>query len=238
MGALAIVQARMSSTRLPGKTLADVEGEPLLGLLLARLGRAATPDRIVVATSDREDDDAIAAFVAEAAPGVGVARGPLDDVLARFALALGDHPGPVVRITADCPLIDPAVVDALVTAFAAAGPGARYGSNIDPRTFPDGLDAEVFTRAALLDAAAHATGAQAREHVTPFLRAQGVDVAIESGLDLGAERWTVDTAADLAFVRAVVARLGERRHAAPLAEVLEAVRRPPALAAAVTPSPT
>jgi spore coat polysaccharide biosynthesis protein SpsF len=238
MGALAIVQARMSSTRLPGKTLADVGGEPLLGLLLNRLRRARTLERIVVATSDHADDDAIAAFVATAVPEVGVARGPLGDVLQRFVIALGDHPGPVVRITADCPLIDPYVVDELVNAFAAAGPGARYGSNIEHRTYPDGLDTEVFTRAALLDAAEHATAPAEREHVTPYLRARGADVAIESGLGLGAERWTVDTATDLEFVRAVVARLGERRHDAPLAEILEAVRRPPALAVAVTPSPT
>ena len=221
-----MVQARMSSTRLPGKALADVGGEPLLALLLARLRHARTLDAIVVATSDRPDDDAIAA--AATALDVSVVRGPLEDVLHRFALALGDHPGPVVRITADCPLTDPALVDLVVTRFAQT-PGARYGSNVEePRSYPDGLDVEVFTRAALLDADARATTAVEREHVTPLLRADPSGrVAVDSGRALGHLRWTVDTADDLAAVRTLVARLGDRRHVAPWEEIL-----------ALTPSPT
>ncbi|WP_445147917.1 cytidylyltransferase domain-containing protein [Baekduia sp. Peel2402] len=219
MGALAVVQARMSSTRLPGKVLADAGGEPLLALLLGRLRHARTLDAIVVATSDRPDDDAIAD--ATAALGVPVARGPLQDVLHRFALAVGDHPGPIVRITADCPLTDPALVDLVVTRFTQT-PGARYGSNIDPpRSYPDGLDVEVFTRAALLDADARATTSAEREHVTPFLRADPSGrVAVDSGRALGELHWTVDTAEDLAYVRTLVARLGDRRHVAPWEEIL------------------
>jgi spore coat polysaccharide biosynthesis protein SpsF len=228
MGALAVVQARMSSTRLPGKVLADVGSEPALALLLARLGRARTLDGIVVATSDRPDDDPVAD--AAAALGAAVGRGPLMDVVHRFVLAVGEHPGPFVRITADCPLVDPGLVDAVVAALDAT-PGARYASNVEPpRSYPDGLDVEAFTRAALLDADARAATPADREHVTPPMRADpgpGGRVAVSSGRDLGALRWTVDTAEDLAFVRALVARLGDRRYAASWEEIL-----------ALTPSPT
>src|SRR4051812_21226714 len=104
----------MSSTRLPGKVLSDVCGEPLLALLLNRLGRASLVDRIVVATSDEPSDDPIAEAAA-----VPVHRGSLQDVLARFVGAIGSWDGPVVRITADCPFTDPSVVDAVIERFEA-----------------------------------------------------------------------------------------------------------------------
>lgn len=216
---LAVVQARMSSRRLPGKVLADVEGEPLLALLLARLRRAQTLDRIVVATSDDASDDAIA----QAAPDVF--RGPLDDVLARFAGAAAGHDGIVVRITADCPLIDPALVDGVVTLLGAAN--VDYASNIEPRTFPDGLDVEAFTTAALKTADQEATASGDREHVTTFIRGRPdrfPAVHLTGDEPLGELRWTVDTADDLAFVRAVVKALGDRRHTAGLQEILTAAR--------------
>src|SRR3954454_15794142 len=107
--ALAIVQARMSSTRLPGKSVADVGGEPMLVLLLRRLKRAQEVERIIVATSTERADDRVEEVAAEVV--TDVYRGPLDDVLTRFVGAAAGHPGPLVRITADCPLIDPLVVD-------------------------------------------------------------------------------------------------------------------------------
>jgi spore coat polysaccharide biosynthesis protein SpsF len=232
MSALALVQARMSSSRLPGKVLADVDGEPMIGLLLRRLRGARTLDGIVVATSVEPSDDPLAEAVE--ALGFEVRRGPLDDVVARFLLAAGDHPGPYVRVTGDCPLIDPGVVDALVERFATAGPAVRYGSNVDPeRTYPDGLDAEVFSRDALLAVDALAADAAGREHVTTVLRADPVrfpQVSLTDPRRLGDLRWTVDTAEDLAFVRAVVARLGDRRHVAGLSEILAVVNQAPSLA--------
>ena len=124
--------------------------------------------------------------------------------------AAAGHDGPIVRITGDCPFIDPAIVDALITLFEAAH-GAAYGSNIQPRSYPDGLDAEVFSPAALARADAVATDATEREHVTTVMRADPERfpaVALVGDAPLARLRWTVDTDDDLAFVRAVVERLG------------------------------
>jgi spore coat polysaccharide biosynthesis protein SpsF (cytidylyltransferase family) len=227
--ALAVVQARMTSVRLPGKVLADVGGEPMLALLLRRLGRASRVGRIVVATSDDPSDDPVAEVAA--ATGVEVHRGPLNDVLARLVGAAGGHVGPVVRITADCPLTDPQVVDAMLECFAAT-PGALFGSNVEERTYPDGLDVEVMDADALRLTDRLATDVSDREHVTPALRRRPelFPVASLTGPDaLGHLRWTVDTQADLDFVRAVVRRLGPHRYAATMHEILEAILRPPSI---------
>jgi spore coat polysaccharide biosynthesis protein SpsF len=219
-GALAIVQARMSSTRLPGKVLADIGGEPALELMLKRLGRARSLDRIVVATSTDASDDAL-----EAASPAPVYRGPLEDVLARYAGAIGDWDGVVVRVTADCPLIDPSIVDRVV---GLMGPGVAYASNVEPRTFPDGLDVEAFTADALRSLAASASDPAEREHVTLGLRSRPdryPPASLVNDVDLGELRWTVDTPEDLEFVRAVVERLGEWRYGAGMDEVLAVVRR-------------
>jgi spore coat polysaccharide biosynthesis protein SpsF len=232
MSALAIVQARMSSTRLPGKVLADVEGEPMLGLLLRRLAGARRVDEIRVATSGRPDDDPIAARAR--ALGHAVHRGSLEDVLARFAGAAAGHDGPIVRITADCPLVDPGIVDAVIELFERT-PGCAYASNVAPRTYPDGLDVEVISSAALHAANAEATDAAEREHVTAGVRARpqrwpaaALTCAPE---DLGELRWTVDTADDLAFVRGVAARLGDGRYEAGMQAILRLVRGDAELAA-------
>ncbi len=225
-----IVQARMSSTRLPGKTLADVEGEPMLALLLRRLQHARMIDDIVVATST----DAVDEPIAKLALGVGVrvSRGPRDDVLTRFLIAIGEREGPVVRITGDCPLIDPGLVDAAVERFMSV-PGCVYASNVEPRTYPDGLDVEVVDAEVLRVIAREPLDAHDREHVTSAVRAQPErfrQVALCSEEDLGDLRWTVDEPEDLEFVRAVARRLGDRREQAGLAEILAAVRREPSLA--------
>jgi spore coat polysaccharide biosynthesis protein SpsF (cytidylyltransferase family) len=230
-GALAIVQARMSSTRLPGKTLADVDGEPMLALLLRRLRKARQVGEILVTTSTDALDDPIARL----APTVGVAvsRGPRQDVLNRFLIAIADRDGPVVRITGDCPLIDPGIVDDTVERFLSI-PDCAYASNVEPRTVPDGLDVEVFDAAALLAVAREQPDAYDREHVTSAIRAQPErfrQTAIVAVRDLGELRWTVDEPEDLEFIRALVRRLADRRHEAGLAEILSAVRDEPSLAA-------
>jgi spore coat polysaccharide biosynthesis protein SpsF len=227
---IAIVQARASSTRLPGKVLADVGGEPMLALLLRRLRHAGSLERIVVATSTGTDDRPVAELGRSL--GLEVFRGPLADTLARYVGALGERPGPAVRITGDCPLTDPAVVDAAVELFSAT-PGCAYVSNVDPPTYPDGLDVEVIARDALLAIHAEPLDAAAREHVTPAVRGDPRRFparTLRAEEDLSELRWSVDTADDLAFVRAVVERLGERRYAADRHEVLAAVRSEPSLA--------
>jgi spore coat polysaccharide biosynthesis protein SpsF (cytidylyltransferase family) len=206
MKTLVVVQARMGSTRLPGKVLADLAGRPLLGFLLDRL--AGLPWERVVATSDLGRDDPVAAAAAEV--DVPVVRGPEQDVLARFALALDTHaPDVVVRLTADCPLTDPELVRRAIELQNATG--ADYVSNTVVRTFPDGLDVEVVRASALAQAAAEATDPFDREHVTPFVYRHPDRFSHEvlrNDVDLSAERWTVDTAEDLEFVRSVVDQLG------------------------------
>jgi spore coat polysaccharide biosynthesis protein SpsF (cytidylyltransferase family) len=231
VSALAVIQARMGSTRLPGKVLADVEGEPLIGLLLARLARATRVDRVVVAISEQAADDVLE----DALAGLGarVVRGPEQDVLTRFLAAAEGHDGPVVRLTADCPLTDPLVVDAVIERFAQTD-GCAYASNVDPRTYPDGLDVEVVSAEALRTAAREAQDPLDREHVTSFVRrdpGRFPQAALVHDPDLGDLRWTVDRPDDLEFVRETVRRLGERRHTASLDEILRVAderREPPA----------
>jgi spore coat polysaccharide biosynthesis protein SpsF len=200
---LCVVQARTGSTRLPGKVLEDLDGRPMLRFMLDRLADLHV-DELVVATSSLERDDVVAE-IAHAA-GRPVVRGSEKDVLARFAGALAVHPADhVVRLTADCPLADPVVIEAVLSRHVDRG--AHYTSNVFPRTFPRGLDCEVMSAAALLVANAEATDASEREHVTPFLyrRPERFRLAnMRNDLTLGREGWTVDTAEDLEFVRRLV----------------------------------
>lgn len=208
MNTLCVVQARMGSTRLPGKVMAELAGRPVLALMLDRLA-GLEADRLVVATSTAEADSRIEALAAE--KGVAVVRGPEADVLARFVLALDAYPAThVVRLTADCPLMDPALVATAIDVHLREA--ADYTSNTLVRTFPDGLDIEVLTAAALREANAEAADAYEREHVTPFVSRRPDRyrfAGFESGKDLGAERWTLDTAADLERLREIVAKLDD-----------------------------
>jgi spore coat polysaccharide biosynthesis protein SpsF len=206
---LGILQARMSSTRLPGKVMAPVLGEPMIGRQVERLRRAKRLDALVVATSDQPDDDGLAAYCEGL--GLPVYRGSLPDVLDRFhhaALAFGPA-STVVRMTADCPLADWTLVDRVIETQAAGG--FDYANNTSPeRTFPHGLDVEAMRAGALAQAWREASDPYEREHVTPFLYRRperyrlGSVVSDRPASEL---RWTVDTAQDLAFVREVYAAL-------------------------------
>lgn len=206
---LAVLQARMSSTRLPGKVMADVEGAAMIVRQIERLQRSARLDRIVVATSDQADDQPLAEAVA--ALGIGVYRGPLDDVLGRFAGALKAF-GPaehVVRLTADCPLADPVLIDATLDLHLAQG--ADYSANTPAkRMYPKGLDIEVVRAPLLLQAARDADTPYEREHVTPhfYRNPDRFKLAfLTQAVDEEDVRWTVDRPDDLEFVRAVYAAL-------------------------------
>ena len=206
---LAILQARMSSTRLPGKVLAPVLGAPMIGRQLERLSRSARLDRIVVATSDDPSDDPLAAYVEGL--GFGVCRGSLADVLDRFhdAMAMTPEADTIVRLTADCPLADWTVIDATIERHQEGG--ADYTSNTPAvRTYPHGLDNEVVRRAALERAWREASDPYEREHVTPFIyrRPEAFRIAsLSRQPSLAHLRWTVDYPQDLDFVRDVYARL-------------------------------
>ena len=201
MTTLAIVQARMSSTRLPGKVLEPVAGAPMIVQQLARVARANLVDDIVVATSTDNADDPLVRTVEDA--GYRVHRGSLHDVLGRFLEVIdGDQSDVIVRITADCPLISPAVIDAVIRAFTDAD--VDYASNTLTPTYPDGLDVEVVSASALRRLAQHTLDADEHEHVTLgiYRRPEEFDLlAVTADTDHSDLRWTVDTPEDLAFVR-------------------------------------
>lgn len=197
---LGILQARASSTRLPGKVLRPVLGKPMLELQIERLLRAQRLDLLVLATSIDSSDDPIEALGARL--GIECSRGSLDDVLDRFQQAAQRHaPEYVVRLTGDCPLADPELIDRVVD-FCLAG-GFDYASNTLEPTFPDGLDAEVMRASALAAAACEARLPSQREHVTPFIYAHPQRFRLgsyRSTDDRSHMRWTVDDIDDLEFV--------------------------------------
>ena len=228
---LAIVQARTGSSRLPGKVLKPLEGEPMIMRQLQRLARAGNLDHIVVATSDSEEDDKLADLLR--ARGIDVNRGPLNDVLARYIWALHHHPSDVVvRVTADCPLISPKVIDQVVERFHSSD--ADYVSNTMDPTYPDGLDVEAVTAAALRYVHEQTSDKHESEHVTLGVYRRTDRFVIEnlrdpSGADHSDLRWTVDTADDFAFVEAVYRDLFSRDPEFDYPEVLALIEANPQL---------
>ncbi|MFH1919933.1 MAG: glycosyltransferase family protein [Planctomycetota bacterium] len=207
MNVVAIIQARMGSTRLPGKVLLDLAGRTMLARVVRRVGRAALIDEVIVATADAPSDDAIVEECRRLR--VTCFRGSEHDVLDRFhRAAIAHRADVVVRITADCPLIDPEVTDRVIRAFLDERPD--YASNILRRTYPRGLDTEVMTAAALVRASREAGEAYQRTHVTPYLYQHPKSfrlLSVAGVEDLSAHRWTVDSPRDLQFARAVYQRM-------------------------------
>lgn len=205
MKTVAIVQARMGSSRLPGKVMKTVAGQRLIDLLLYRLGQASMIDEIVLATTEMPVDDVLAAHVT--AQGIRVVRGSEDDVLQRYAKAIQiSGASTVIRITGDCPFVMPELVDQAVKAFRDQDGEIDYLSNVNPPTYPDGLDIEVFSADSLRRADREAVDAYDREHVTPFLRREdGIRRdTLCAERDLSALRLTVDEPEDIAVVEAVL----------------------------------
>jgi len=200
---LAVLQARMSSSRLPGKVLRPILGRPMLALQVERLRRARGLTGLVVATSTAPDDDAIEACCRDI--GADCYRGSLDDVLGRFigALTAAGTPQTFLRLTADCPLADWSLVDRCIEAHRRAGAALTYTS--ENWTFPKGLDVEVCETAALVEADAMTRDPYEREHVTPYIYRHPERFTLHSiTRDPPLRfRWTVDTPQDFAFVSAV-----------------------------------
>jgi spore coat polysaccharide biosynthesis protein SpsF len=202
-GVVAIIQARMGSTRLPGKVLKDLEGDTVLARVLARVRRSAVIGEFLVATSDRPGDDAVVAECQRL--GTKVFRGDENDVLDRYYRAAQFSKAEVVvRITADCPLIDPEVTDETVNKFLTQRPD--YASNALIRSYPRGLDTEVFSSQALERAWSESSAPYQRAHVTPYLYQNPERfklLAVQGEKDYSGLRWTLDTEQDLEFLRAV-----------------------------------
>jgi len=197
---LAILQARVSSTRLPGKVLKPIQGKPMLARQIERILRCRKIDKLVVATSQDPSDDAVEQLCAEL--GVACFRGSLNDVLDRFYQAARSiAPDYVVRLTGDCPLAEPELIDGVIE-FALVG-DYDYASNCLEFSFPDGLDVEVFRFTCLEQAHREARLPSAREHVTPFIwrRPERFRIgAYKSDIDLSYLRWTVDEREDFELV--------------------------------------
>jgi spore coat polysaccharide biosynthesis protein SpsF len=208
MRIVAIIQARMNSNRLPGKVLKDICGESMLSRVVHRVNSATSLDKVVVATSDTIVDDLVVNECDKL--GVSVFRGSEDDVLDRFFQAALLHKADVgVRVTADCPLIEPIIIDKVVQAFLSSD--VDYASNTLNRTYPRGLDVEVISLRALTIAWKNSFNPYHRAHVTPYIY-ENADLfkllSVTNSSDWSRYRWTVDTPEDLQFVRRVYEILG------------------------------
>lgn len=224
-----VLQARLSSTRLPGKVLKDLHGEPMILRQIERLSHSTMLDKLVVATSTDPSDDVLVSLLESA--GITVRRGPLDDVLERFAIVVQEfQPSTIVRLTADCPLADVIVIDHVIRRHLESG--ANYTSNVLEPTFPDGLDVECVTRDAFDDLLGGEVTAAEREHVTLGIYSQPQRFSLESvtqdprhnGL-----RWTVDVQDDLDFVRSIYGFLYDGNHSFGQKEILDLLDQRPEL---------
>lgn len=209
MSVIAVIQARLSSRRLPGKVLMPLGGRPVLAWVTRAAQAIDGVQRSIVVTSREPSDDAIAAWCA--AEGQECFRGALDDVLSRYvAVAERYRPEAIMRITADCPLLDPEICAQVLRLFTNSG--CDYAVNWIPRSWPVGLDCEVIRTTALLRAHPLVTTAYEREHVTPYIETHPEQFSRQNYLcplpGLGDERWVLDTAEDYARLSIIAERLG------------------------------
>lgn len=204
-----IVQARMTSTRLPGKVLKPVLGKPLLAYQIERLKRVEAADRIVIATTRNGADDPIVELCQVLA--VDYFRGSEQDVLSRYyGAAQAAQADVVVRVTSDCPLIDPAIIDQVIQVYVTQRDRYDYVSNALKRTYPRGMDSEVLPTWALEQAYQEATAPPEREHVTPFIYNRPERYAlghVTYPQDLSHHRWTVDTSEDFELIKCMLEAL-------------------------------
>lgn len=210
---LVILQARMSSTRLPGKVLASINGKPMIQWQIMRIEMARKVKEIVVATSTDQTDDPLVDFLQDS--GYLVQRGSLDNVLERYLEVIrnfGDYQN-ILRLTADCPLVMPEIVDEMITEFEESN--VDYLSNSLEPTFPDGLDVEIMKSTALEKLAKMRLSDVEKEHVTLGFQDKSRDFAIgnfSQDLNFSHYRWTVDYEQDLEFVRRIYAEFQGREH--------------------------
>lgn len=232
MQRIAIIQARMTSSRLPGKVLMDVGSRPMLAQQLRRLRRCQCIDGIIIATTANKADEPLVALARQET--VECHRGSENDVLTRFVgAAKQTQAGVVVRLTADCPLVDPEIIDRIIRELIDHSTECDYASNVLKRTYPRGLDAEAFFADTLLRMDRLALSPAAREHVTLVPRIDRPELFlcrsvedVQNNADL---RWTVDTAADLDFVRRLYKALDLENQHLSYASMVAYVRTHPEL---------
>ena len=225
MKIVAIIQARMGSSRLPNKILLPVMGKPLLGWMLERVARSAEVSSIVVATTTDPRDDAIEAFVRST--GHEVFRGSEQDVLDRYhQAALASNADVVVRLTSDCPLMDPEILDGMIRSFKAGNADFLSNSEPLPSTWPDGMDISIVGQQSLQRAANEARKPSEREHVTFFFWNNPKDFKcekIEHAPDFSKYRITLDYAQDYALLSRVIEHFGAKDPSAVLAVTMDEV---------------
>lgn len=232
MNKVIIVQARMTSTRLPGKILKEVLGKPLLEYQVERLRRVRNADKIVIATTTNRTDEPVVALGGRLA--IPVYRGPEDDVLARYhGAARAQEADLVIRVTSDCPLIDPGVIDRVIGFYRQQENAYDYVSNTLQRTYPTGMDTEVFPFTVLDEAYHEAVDKAEREHVTPFIYRRPGRYRIGQVIaqrDASRHRWTVDTPEDFELVRRIIEAIYPENPAFSLEDVLRLLDRNPSWA--------
>lgn len=204
-----IIQARVGSTRLPGKVLKPILGEPMLVWDVTRASRARLVDEIVIATTEHSEDNAIVDLCQS--QGWLFWRGSEEDVLDRYYQAASTFQADIiVRITSDCPLIDPTVIDHVIAAYHSVAPAVDYAATSLRRTYPRGIGAEVFDKNTLAKAWKEDTSSW-REHVTPYIynhRDTFRLLSVENQMDYSHYRWTVDTLEDFALIERVYKHFG------------------------------
>jgi len=228
---IAIIQARMGSTRLPGKVMKDLNGKTVLSHVIERAKQAKMVDDIVIATTIGQTDDCI---IAEALKcGAKVFRGSEEDVLCRYYLAAKENSANVVvRITSDCPLIDPKVIDETIDFFKKGNYGivTNAGNDLSERTYPRGLDVEVFTYEALQDAYNNAREKYQQEHVTPYIYEHAKRIFYyKNSVDYSYHRWTLDTEEDWKLIQKLYEQLYHGKHDFYLPEILDVMEENPEL---------
>ncbi|EHM10244.1 spore coat polysaccharide biosynthesis protein F, CMP-KDO synthetase [Thermanaerovibrio velox DSM 12556] len=227
---LAVLQARVSSSRLPGKVLAEIMGVPMILRQIERVRRSRRVEALVLATSTEQSDDPLAELCER--EGIDLYRGSLSDVLDRFhGACITRKPDHVVRLTGDCPLADPKVIDDVIELHLKDH--NDYTSNTLCPTFPDGLDVEVMRFSALEEAFREATLPSEREHVTPFIHKRPKRYKLGclklEGKDLSSLRWTVDEPEDFRFVCKIYEALYPKNPAFGMSDVLKLLEERPEL---------
>lgn len=224
-----IVQARMGSSRLPGKSLIEVRGTPLLFYLVERLKRCRNVHEIVIATTTESQDQVLVDYATSL--GVKVVCGDGENVLSRYGLAANSIDCDlIIRVTGDCPLMDPQVIDNMVDAFLLKKDRLDYLSNTLKRTFPRGLDVEIFTKAALEIALKEAKTMAEKEHVTPYFYQHPEKFRLENYLyenDESRHRWTVDTKEDFELIKRMLDALYPIKPDFNLKDMLDLIKKHP-----------
>lgn len=207
---LAIIQARLGSTRLPNKVLMDLNGKTILERVIDRMRACTLIDKVMVASAVSKENDKLGSLCGKI--GVEIYRGSENDVLDRFYQASKPlNPEHVVRITADCPLLDPKIIDRVIKTHLDTK--SDYTSNVLKESFPDGEDVEIFKFSVLEKAWNNAKLGSEREHVTPYIKKNpGLFklTNVENDVNLGHKRWTVDEPRDYEFVKTIYEALGNK----------------------------